>query len=286
MGLAGTGRLLMHYYIQRYRHGLWKLRRWLPLVFLPPVIYLLVAAVAPDRFSVSQTIVVKKTAPIALSRTPVDIMTMEELAANPAGLFLDDVAVMDVTKSVGQSVHGLKEDAASLNLRDVIANSMSLKTADGEHVLLSYYGRDVEMGKLLVNYYIQRLVNRSKEGLVRSARNLNRTSGGSESKGPPGFQPTPNDDAAGAEPTLHHLQPAAPEGNLIIEEHRVFWRSDRLLPAAGILAGSLVFMLILAVFVEWTDPSFKTERQISRYLDLRVIGVMPNLEPLVRRMKS
>ena len=158
---------------------------------------------------------------------------------------------------------------------------MSLKAADDAHVLLSYYGRDVEMGKMLVNFYTQRLVSRSKDGLVRSMRNLNRTSGSDRAGG---LQYSSRQDA----PALSHLshsQPAAPEGEVIIQEHRIFWRSDRLLPAAVILAGSLVLWLILAGFVEWADPSFKSERQISRYLDLPVIGVMPDLEPLVRRME-
>lgn len=273
----------MLYYIRRYRHGLRKIRRWLPLVFLPPAIYLLVAAAVPDRFSASQMLAVQKTAPISLSRTPVDIMTMEQMTSNPAGFFLDDFAIMDLIKYFEQSIPGQKEDPISRNLREVIENSMSLRTADDAHVLLSYYGRDVERGKLLVNYYTQRLVSRSKDGLTRSMRTLNRTSG-SESNSPPQFQPA-RQDAAGPEPTLSHSLPAAPEGTVTIKEHRIFWRSDRLLPAAVILAGSLSLIFILAGFVEWTDPSFKSERQISRYLDIRVIGVMPDLEPIVRRMK-
>ena len=273
----------MRYYVQRYRHGLRKIRRWLPLVLLPSAIFLLVASVVPDRFSVSQKLAVQKTAPIALSRTPVDIMTMAEMASDPAGFFLDDFAIMDLNKHVEQTVHGQKEEPTSRNLREVVENSMSLRAADDAHVLLGYYGRDVEMGKMLVNYYAQRLVNRSKDGLMRSMRNLNRASG-PESSGPLRFQPA-QQNAAGAETTLSHFPPAAFEGNVSIQEHRIFWRSARLLPAVVILAGSLILMFILAGFVEWADPSFKSERQISRYLDLRVIGVIPDLEPLVLRME-
>jgi hypothetical protein len=70
---------------------------------------------------------------------------------------------------------------------------------------------------------------------------------------------------------------------LLVVEQRTFWRSDRLL--LGILAGALMLWFILAGFVELADPSFKSERQISRYLDLPVIGVMPDLNPLVRRLQ-
>jgi len=71
---------------------------------------------------------------------------------------------------------------------------------------------------------------------------------------------------------------------LLVVGHTTFWRPDRLLPLLGILAGALMLWFILAGFVELADPSFKSERQISRYLDLPVIGVMPDLEPLVLRL--
>jgi hypothetical protein len=49
---------------------------------------------------------------------------------------------------------------------------------------LSYYGCNVELGKIPMNFYTQRLVSRSKDGLVRSMRNLTRA-GASETKGVP-----------------------------------------------------------------------------------------------------
>jgi hypothetical protein len=255
--------MFMHYYIRRYCHGLWRLRQWLPIVFLPSVVYLLVVSAAPDRFSIIQKVDVQKTAPIALSRTPVDTLPMAEMISRPAELFLDDFAILDLANAV-QAVPGLKKETASRNLRGVIEGSMTLKPADDASVLLGYYGSDVDLGKMVVKFYTQRLVSRSKDGLVRSTRNLNRS---------------------GAESAMSQPQPAAPDGEMRIQEHRTYWRPDRLLPAAGILAGALVLWLILAGFAELADPSFKSERQISRYLDLPVIGVMPDLDPLVRRLQ-
>lgn len=254
----------MRYHIRRYCHGLGKIRQWLPLVFLPPVVYLLAASAAPDRFSVIQKIAVQKTAPIALSRTPVDIMPMAEMTSRPAELFLDEFAVQDLAKAV-QTVPGLKKETASRNLRDAVESSMTLKPADDAAVLLSYYGDDAALGKMLVNFYTQRLVSRSKDGQVRSMRDPNR---------------------AGAETSLMPQAQAAPQGEMYVQEHRAFWRPDRLLPSAGILAGALGFWFILAGFVELADPAFKSERQISRYLDLPVIGVMPDLNSIKRRFST
>ena len=271
----------MRYYIQRYCHGLWRIRRWLPLVFLPSLVYLLIVSAAPDRFTVIQKIAVQKAAPIALSRTPVDVMPMAEMTSRPAELFLDGFAVLDLGNAV-QSAPGLKNDG-SRNLKGLIESSMTLKAADDASVLLGYYGDDVEMGKMLVNFYTQRLVSRSKDGLVRSTRNLARAGLPETTGGPAQFQtPRPGGTAAAA----FQSPPAAPEGEMRIQEHSTFWRPDRLFPSVGILAVALVLWFILAGFAEWTDPSFKTERQVSRYLDLPVIGAMPDLDPLIQRLKA
>jgi hypothetical protein len=273
--------MFMHYYLQRYYHGMWRIRQWLPLVFLPPVVYLLVVSATPDRFTVIQKVAVQKTAAIALSRTPVETLQMAELTSRPAELFLDDFAIMDVTNAV-QAVPVLKHEPGSRNLKGVIENSMTLTPADDASVLLGYYGQDVELGKMLVNFYTQRLVSRSKDGLVRSMRNLARAGVPDTNGGPPQLQTA---KPGGTGPAISQSQPAAPEGEMHIQEHRTFWRSDRLIPAVYILACALLLWCILAGFVEWADPSFKTERQVSRYLDLPVIGSMPDLDPLIQRLK-
>ena len=269
----------MRYYIRQYYHGLWRIRQWLPLVFLPSVVYLLVVSAAPDRFSVIQKVAVQKTAPIALSRTPLDIMPMSDMISRPAELFLDEFAILDMGNAV-QAVSGMRKETASRNLRGVIESSMTLKPADDSSVLLNYYGRDVELGKIMVNFYTQRLVNRSKDGLVRSMRNLNRA-GASEANG--GSLQTAR--PAGTESAISQSQPAAPEGDIRIQEHRTFWRSDRLFPSVGILGGTLMLWLILAGFVGWVYLPFKSERQISRCLDIPVIGAMPDIVPLIQRMQ-
>jgi hypothetical protein len=269
----------MRYYIRQYCHGMWRIRQWLPLVFLPSVVYLLVVSAAPDRFSVVQKVAVQKTAPIAISRTPLDIMPMSDMISRPAELFLDEFAILDLGNTV-QVVPGMRKETASRNLRGVIESSMTLKTADDSSVLLNYYGHDVELGKTMVNFYTQRLVSRSRDGLVRSMRNLNRA-GASETNG--GSLQTAR--PVGIESVTSQSQPAAPEGDIRIQEHRTFWRSDRLSPSAGILGGTLMLWLILAGFVGWVYLPFKSERQISRYLDIPVIGTMPDVVPLIQRIQ-
>ena len=159
---------------------------------------------------------------------------------------------------------------------------MTLNPADDGSVLLSYYGHDIDLGKILVDFYTQRLIARSKDGLVRSMRNPARAGVSETSGGPPQLHAA---RPAGTDSAMSSSRPAATEGAMRIHEHRTFWRPDRLLPALEILAGALVIWLILAGFVELADPSLKTERQVSRYLDLPVIGAMPDLDQLYQRLQ-
>lgn len=269
----------MRYYIQRYVHRLWKVRRWLPWVLLPPVIYLLAAAMIPDRYSVFQKISVQKAAPIALSRSPVDVMSMAEMTANPSELFLDDFALLDLANVI-HGMSGSKKEMESAGLRALIESSMTLKALDEKTVLLSYYGNEIGLGKTLVNFYTQRLIGKSKEGQIRSIRYLSKVNGSDTAGG--GSQA----HTSGKSPAIMSLPSASPDGGIEIETRRSLWRSDRLLPSLWLFAGAMFIWLIVAGFAEILDSSFKTERQVSRYLNLPVIGIMPDLNPLVEQLGS
>jgi hypothetical protein len=268
----------MRYYFKRYRNGMQRIKQWLPLVLLPLAVYLLAAGASPDRFSVTQKIAVQKTAPIALSRTPVDCLPMAELLSRPAELFLDDFAMMELTKQILKgAVTGPKEATDLRDLKGMIESSLMLKPDSDDAVHVGYYGPDMSQGRFFVTYYAQRLVNRSKEGIVRTMRNQNRnmeTGGASQPQ-----------NAAGTEMPAT-LQPAALGGEMQVLEHRSMWRMDRLFPAMVILLVSLMIWCIAAGIAEWMDPSFSTERQVSRYLNIPVVGVVPNMSPLIQRLEA
>lgn len=263
----------MQYYFKRYRNGMHRIRQWLPLVLLPVLFYLLTEAALPDRFSVHQKIEIQKTSPIALSRTPVDCLPMAEVISHPAELFLDDFALMDLTKQIQKGAVPTAKDPSDLrDLKVLIENSMLLKSENNGVVSVGYYGSDVNQGRFFVNYYSQRLVSRSKEGVVRTVRNQNRAM---ESGGTP---PLPQ----GTEGN----KPAALAGDIQTQEHRALWRAERMVPSVEILLISLLIWCIAAGIAEWMDPSFSTERQVSRYLNIPVVGVIPNMASLVQRLES
>ena len=266
----------MLFYINRYYQSIWKKKRWLPLVFSPAVIYIIIMAVVSDRFSVVQKITISQTAPVAVS-TSAETISMEKIASSPSELFLDDFAIRELSKSFEQRVGAERKAHLSIELRHIVENSMSIHTLDNEHILLTYYGNDIKLGKILVNFYVQRLMNRSIDGLMRSTR----ASNANISTRLQASQP----DAV----SLEALKPTPqPEifGELTVKSHKSIWRSDRLLPTIGILAFSLLIFVIAAGMSEWMDPSFKSERQVVRYLDLQIVGVMPNLDQLIQRLQK
>lgn len=263
----------MRYYIKRYCNGMRRIQQWLPLVLLPSVVYLLIAAASPDRFSVTQKIAIQKTAPIALSRTPVDCLPMADLISRPVELFLDDFALMDITKQIQKGAAPAPKVSAELrDLKSSIEASMALKPDGDGIVQMGYFGSDVNQGKFFVNYYAQRLVSRSKEGIVRTLRNQNRVLDAG------GAADAESQSAAGT-------QPATLDGYLQTQEHRTLWRADRLIPTMVILLSTLLVWCIAAGVAEWMDPSFSTERQVSRYLNIPVVGVVPNMGPLIQRLE-
>ena len=267
----------MLYHIKRFYHGIWKIRRWLPLVFIASLIYVIIAAMVPDRFSVIQKITINKSTPVAVSKTPVDTMPMEKIINSPAELFLDDFAIRELTRSFEQLATTERKEYLSNELRQIVEDSLTIRAADDEHILMIYYGSDIKLGKMMVNFYTQKLMGRAKDGLMRSIRGYNANLS-------PRFQPS-QPDAALSETLKPKPQPEI-SGELNIEEHRAFWRPDRLLSTIEIFTVSLLLFIIVAAVLEWSDPSFKSERQVARYLGIPIIGVMPDIDQLIRRLQK
>jgi len=62
------------------------------------------------------------------------------------------------------------------------------------------------------------------------------------------------------------------------------WSSERLPRALLIGVLSLLAVLLLIGVLELSDPAFKSERQVARYLDLPVLGSMPDADRLTHRL--
>ena len=240
----------MHFNIKRYFYGISKRRFWLLLILLPPMFYIFVSAGYTDRFSIKQTISISKDLPLALASGPAGLKRIKEIGTHPDVFFLNNYAVRKLyTKLyVGTAVY--RADGQYRNLLEMIKNNMSIEMPSENIAIITFYGEDKAIGQTLVSYYSDRLIQKGKEGLLRSKHK----------------------ESSFKLPALM--------GNMEINEHRTLWRPERLVPLVLIAVISLIGVLMVLAVLEWSDPSFKSERQVAQYLELPILGSLPDLNKI------
>jgi capsular polysaccharide biosynthesis protein len=239
----------MQFLIRRYFVGLAKRRRWLALAAVPPLVLLFAMWIRTDRFTVRQDIQISTDAPVAASQSPTDIVIMSEIITQPSLLFQDFFAISELVKHLQTMKPVGSNGRTHAILTYMVQETMSLKAAGDNNVRIEYHGEEPELGDTLVGWFSQRLQKRVQDGWVRTGRT--------------------------GKPTVQLV------GKLQHESHRALWRPDRLAAIVYTTIISVISVLILLGFLEWGDRSFKSERQVARYLDAPVLGSLPNLDKLV-----
>lgn len=240
----------MQFHIKRYAHGLSTRRNWLFLIVLPPLLYLLLGAMQYDRFSINQSISISKDTPFTLSTTGTGITKIEEIISNPDIFFQNNYAVRQLYTTLYAGTAVYRADRQFRTLLDTVGSTMSLTTPTENLLQISYYGPNERMGRILVGYFSQRLLSKAREGIARSRLQL-------ESSEMPALT-----------------------GGINMEKYRAFWRAERTVPVVLITFFSIIAVLVLLGVLEWSDPSFKSERQVAQYVDLPIIGSLPNLNKI------
>ncbi len=256
---------MVRYYVRRYLHGLRVRSLWLLLILLPPLAYLALTALRPDRFTVRQDIAISRDAPIALSTSPVDFAKMSDFLAQPAEFFSDRFAVREL---YGQLYPGTTLDLASAHfapLINAVEKRMLLTSPSDKLVRVVYAGGDPTMGAKLVEFYAKRLIKKSEDGARRSKAQV--------AKGQPQQSPAP-------------IAEAQLKGGVQTEAHRALWRRARLPAVIKLAVASAILILLLIGALEWADTSFKSVRQVARYLDVPVLGAVPNLAKVSKTLSG
>jgi hypothetical protein len=145
------------------------------------------------------------------------------------------------------------------------------------------------LGAALVAFYTKRLIRKADEGTKRSLQSAGRaasliqpaSAGGST----PGVTlattvPPPSKEPAKAS------APAERKGNLETEVQRALWRPERLSPLAKVCVLSLLLALLWIGALEAADTSFKSDRQVARYLELPILGSLPDFHKIARTLKE
>jgi|YNPNPStandDraft_1061719.scaffolds.fasta_scaffold00549_4 hypothetical protein len=260
----------MGFLIKRYMSSIRTRGLWLLLAIVPPLLYLGLAYSRIDRYTVRQDVGISMDAPMTVATSPVDFVRMSDLLAKPTELFMDRLALRELYGRVhpGASID-LSGPQYEALLRAVDA-SMSLTALPKAGVRIAYHGENPETGGTLVEFFSSRLIKRAEEGVRRSHLAASRTM---KKAGEPGGAGSQGPDA-----------PARLMGTMVTEAHRAMWRPERLSPLVQIAIISLVAVLVLLGILEWADTSFKSERQVARYLGAPVLGSLPNLRKVSKTL--
>ena len=239
--------------MKRYLYGISKRRNWLLLVLLIPCLYLLYMSFQTDRFTVWQSLSIPEDAHVALVSTPVGYQTFSDVYDNQEGFFRNSYMVTMLLQETFSGATTAWPGDQVAALIESVRNDMSMVIPGNGRPQIQYDGKDRETGEMLVTYYSSRLLRLINEGYKRSGEDLPATL-----------------SVSGAIETIGH---------------RALWRQDRLIPLIAIVILSIAGVLTLLWGLEWSDPSFKSERQIGRYLDLPVLGSIPNLNRVSDKIK-
>ena len=247
----------MGFYIKRYLSAFREHRHWTLIALVPVMLYLIVAAVRVDNFLITQDFSYSGEIRIAMSHRPVDSLTLEALLADPDRLFLDTFALSQLQQRL-EFQPQTRELPTSQGLKRLAHGSMKLSSQPDSRLRLTYTGPHAHIGETMVDFYSQLLVQRVEAGAARQS-------------------------ATAAASTPSRFEPI---GTLTTTGVASLWSAERLPRATLVFVLSLLAVLLLIGILELSDPSFKSERQIARYLDLPVLGSMPDTRQLAHQLEE
>jgi len=247
---------MLQFFLKRYIKALSARRLWLLFVFVPLIVYLVLSAIIPDRFAVKQEISISGNALIALSPRSADLKALSELISSPSYFFQNKFALILLGKRLDMDMRSESAQNPLLMLKREVVHCLSLSTPGQNTAVIAYEGKDWKRGEAMVGFYSQRLIKQAKDWLAQSR--------------------------SGIEKGL-----AAPKmvGKITVEEQHAPWRSERLLPAVYIFVISLIVLLVIIALLDWFNPSFRSERHIAYYLQVPILGTLPNLKYITAVMK-
>jgi len=244
----------MLFNLKRYYYGFLKYRSWIWLFVFPPIIYLVATALTPSQFVISQDIKISSGFPVALMSSPTEYGTIQEIMSHPEDFFQNTFALRALYNQMNSGVGDYRTDPLFRSLASSAKQHMSFKQIGKDEIQISYQGPDLGIGNSMVGFYSVRLIQNAMIGIKRSkAKN---------------FQ----------EPSLTE--------EIKTEEKRILWQAERFWPLFIITILSLLVVLILCGVFEYKDSSFKSERQMARYLNLPILGSIPDLNRVYSAMEK
>ena len=228
-------------------HGFLKRRVLLFLIPVLPILYLVFASVGADRFAIKQKVSISKDLPVALASSPVGFKSAIDIIFAPEIFFQNSFAMNKLFQDTSGGILPAWSEKQSIEVIQSVRNDMSIKMVGNNMAQIEFYGKNQQIGESLVNFYSTRLVQKAREGIDRS--NI----------------------------AISSDQTPKLAGNMQVVEYRAFWRPERLMPFVQLTVLSIFAVLFFMGVREWNDSSFKSERQLGRYLNIPVLGSVPDI---------
>ena len=244
----------MFFHMKRYYYGLLKYRSWLWLALFPPLIFLVISSITPNQFFITQDIRASKDAPVALMTSPVGYISMQELLSRPETLFQNKLSIRALYSQLYSDIDYYRTDPQFRVLFEAVKNNMLLVKNNQDKVQVVYQGPEKEKGLMMVEFYSDRLIQSLSEGIRRSKAK---------------------------ETSVAQLAGVAK-----VKEQRIVFERSRLLQLFEIVIVSVISVMALCCFLEYRDSSFKSERQMARYLEVPILGSIPDLHKVYASMEK
>jgi hypothetical protein len=251
----------MSFMLRRYWNGINKRARWLWVVFFPPLIYIAFVLANPHSFIIVRTVEISPDAPVTRAPGAASAVSLKTLVEERA-LFEEEQTYWTLRSRLEQEFP--KESTAGIPLWTLLHRDMTMKLSNADLLELSYRGPDRLLGEFLVDFFAQRLVARTREGRLVAAN-----------------ESTARLTNAGIRVDI---PPAEIVGGVQTIEQRTLTGHGG--PIAIILVVSLCAVIVILGTLEWADTSFKSERQVARYLGVPVLGSLPDLDKILQRLDA
>lgn len=258
----------MLFHIRLFLYAIDKNKKYLVFILLPPIAYLFIQAYIPHKYTLVQDLVTEEQAAFVLGTNPLDIVPLQEIKDNPNVLFTGNLALMDLRNHllIQEAVHrpewsSWMPSRFNLFVQRSLHQNVSLKTEVPDQISLVYTGPDQKLGQAIINFYAQRLIHGAQRAKERSLVDV----------------AVSRPQAGGGQGSFPGI---ALDGSLQVSATRLLYHPDRLSPSLWILLVSVIVFLALVWLLEYARPKLYTSRQAARYLNVRVIGQLPDLNKL------
>lgn len=248
----------MSFFVKNYFSRISNHSFWLLLILIGPVAYIVMSTLT-DRFSASQDITMSEDSFVvvpASSPGKPKMKQLREIIAKPDSFFQDRTVLFELNSELYQGVTAERRKRKSLSIEETIKECIYLTMPSKNIVRVNYQGEDRKIGEILVKYYSSRLANKAREGRKNVSRRPELSS-----------KWTGNIKLS---------------GDMKVTTYHTIWRANRLVPLLWTLLISTLVILFSYLIFEIVDQSFRSEREVARYLGLPILGSLPRLDDIIK----